>query len=595
MLNTEELLMTKITAGQAIAKVLIDWDIDHLYGITADSINNTVDGFYQERSRLKYIQVRHEEVGALAAAADAKLTGTIGVSFGSAGPGAVHLLNGLYDAKMDHVPVLAIVGQSATGVMNTNFFQEMNQDPIFADVAAFHKQVVNAEQIPYVVDEAIRSAYATKSVSVVIVPDDLSGQKIEFSGFKTAPIKATVQNSSPKESDLIQVKSALKAAKHPILWVGKGAFKARNEIIAVSEKFSLPVLSTAPATGAIPTDHPNFMGSRGRLGTKPAFEVSQAADLVLFIGTNFPFARYLPDNIKFIQVNNNLADLGKQRDADLTILSDAQLFLQKLLEFDFSIAPTNFLKAAQIDKKNWDAWLNKLADDDQAGLTAEGVMKAIKENSTDDAIFGLDVGNNTEWAIRQLPLNRQQRFTMSGWYGTMGFGLPAGLAGKLSYPDRQVWSISGDGGYAMVMPDLLTEVKYQLPVINVVLENKVFGFIQHEKLVAHQAPYGIDLLGADWAKAAEDFGAIGFKVTNLAELTASMQKIKELQANGNRLPIVLDAKIQNVDPIDTSFVPVDRATFGDQMVDNYRQQYRITESEQPAFNEILTSLNNTEI
>ncbi|MFT8460025.1 MAG: thiamine pyrophosphate-dependent enzyme [Liquorilactobacillus ghanensis] len=583
--------MTKITAGQALAKVLIDWHIDHIYGITADSINNTVDGFYQERKQLKYIQVRHEEVGALAAAADAKLTGTIGVSFGSAGPGAVHLLNGLYDAKMDHVPVLAIVGQSATSLMNTNFFQEMNQDPVFADVAEFHKQVTNAEQIPYVVDEAIRSAYATHSVSVVIIPDDLSGQEIEFNGFKTAPLKAVTQEIVPKASDLAQVKTALQNAKHPILWVGKGAFNARKEVVAVSEKFSLPVLSTAPSTGAMPTDHPNFMGSRGRLGTKPAFEVSQASDLVLFVGTNFPFARYLPANAKFIQVNNNLADLGKQRDADITVLADAKLFLQKLLEFDFSIAPTDFLKAAQIDKKNWDNWLNKIADNDEKGLTAEGVIKAIKENSTDDAVFGLDVGNNTEWAIRQLPLNKQQRFTMSGWYGTMGFGLPAGLAGKLSYPDKQVWSISGDGGYAMVMPDLLTEVKYHLPVINVVLENKVLGFIQHEKIVANQAPYGIDLVGADWAKAAEDLGAIGFKATNLAELKSAMTKIKELQASGNQLPIVLDTKIQNIDPIDTSFVPVDRTAFGDEMVNQYRQQYQLNETEQPALNDILAGFN----
>src|SRR5699024_4647719 len=156
-------------AGQALSKVLEKWDVDHGYGITADSINNMVDGLYQERDHIKCIQARHEEVGALSAAADSKLTGTIGVAFGSAGPGSVHMLQGLYEAKIDRTPVLALVGQSATGVMNTNFFQEMNQDPIFADVAEFHKQVVNAQQIPKVVDEAIRSAYATKSVSVVIL------------------------------------------------------------------------------------------------------------------------------------------------------------------------------------------------------------------------------------------------------------------------------------------------------------------------------------------------------------------------------------------------------------------------------------------
>lgn len=579
--------MTKMTAGQALAKVLEDWQIDHLYGITADSINNTVDGLYQERDQIKYIQVRHEEVGALAAAADAKLTGKIGVSFGSAGPGAVHLLNGLYDAKMDHVPVLALVGQSATGIMNTNFFQEMNQDPMFADVAEFHKQVTNADQIPYVVDEAIRSAYASRSVSVVILPDDLSGQTIDFDGFKTAPLATVPQKPVLDSATVNDVAEQLKAAKHPIMYVGKGAQHAREAVIKVAEQFNLPTLSTAPATGAMPTDHPLFMGSRGRLGTKPGFEVSQAADLVLFVGTNFPFARYFPANIKFIQVNNNLADLGKQRDADTTVLADAGEFLTNLAATGVTRPETAFVKAAKQDKANWDAWLNKLAEDDTDGLAAEGVMAAIKAAATDDAVFGLDVGNNTEWAIRQLPFNHDQRFAMSGWYGTMGFGLPAGLAGQLSFPDQQVWSISGDGGYAMVMPDILTEVKYQLPVINVVLENKVLGFIAHEKITAGQAPYGIDLLGADWAGMADNMGAIGLRATNLAELKTAMAKVKSLQAAGNKRPIVLDAKIKNVDPIDTSFVPVDPDNFDAKTITGYRQQYAVDEATQPAFSTLL--------
>lgn len=487
--------MTKMTAGQALAQVLVDWDVDHLYGITADSINNTVDGFYQVRHQLRYIQVRHEEIGALAASADAKLTGKIGVSFGSAGPGAAHLLNGLYDARQDHVPVLAIVGQSATSVMNTNFFQEMNQDPMFADVASFHQQVVNAEQIPYVVDEAIRSAYATHSVSVVIIPDDLAGQEIDFTSYHTRRLTGHSAVLAPANDDVHQVVQALTAAQHPILWIGQGTRGASAEVVQVAEQFHLPVLAAAPATGIMPVDHPLFMGSRGRLGTKPAFEAAQAADLVLYVGTNFPFARYLLKTARFIQVNNNVADLGKQHDADITVLADAKEFLTALAATGVTRPQTAFTQAASQNKQNWNKWLDRLADDDHDGLSAEGVMKGIAQHAQDDALFGLDVGNNTEWALRQLPLTPKTAMTMSAWYGTMGYGLPAGLAAKLSYPDRQVWTISGDGGYAMVMPDLLTEVKYQLPVINVILENKVFGFIQYEKIMANQAPYGIDLVG----------------------------------------------------------------------------------------------------
>ncbi|GEL15384.1 thiamine pyrophosphate-dependent enzyme [Pediococcus cellicola] len=580
--------MTKMKAGQALAKVLESWQIDHLYGITADSINNTVDGLYQEKDKIKYIQVRHEEVGSLAAAADAKLTGKIGVSFGSAGPGATHLFNGLYDAKMDHTPVLAIVGQSATGVMNTSFFQEMNQDPMFVDVAVFHEQVVSAQQIPYVVDQAIRAAYANRGPAVVIIPDDLSGQEIDFTEFKTAPIYKEQMHTKFDEATIDRVVKAIQNAKHPIIWAGDGLKGAKKELVAVSEKFSLPVLSTVPATGVMPTDHPNFMGSRGRLGTKPGFEVSQMADLVLSVGTNYPFLRFLPEGVKIIQVNNNAADIGKQRDVDLAILGDGKDFLNELLQRDVTIAPTKFLKAARLDKQNWDKWLDKLASDDSEGLPAEAVMKTIKAHATDNTIFAADVGNNTEWAVRQLPFNKGQKFTLSSWFATMGYGLPAGMAGKLSYPDRQVVNVSGDGGFAMVMQDLLTEVKYQLPVVNVVLENKVFGFIQHEKIAANQAPYGIDLQGANWAGIAENMGAIGLTVTDQKSLDDAFDKIDALQKSGNTKPIVVDAKIKNVDPIDTSFIPMDPEQFDQATIDNYKKTYNVFG--QPALSEILKDM-----
>ncbi|UQS82162.1 thiamine pyrophosphate-dependent enzyme [Bombilactobacillus folatiphilus] len=580
--------MTKMTAGRALAQVLIKWQVDHLYGIPADSINNTVEGFYDEREQLKYIQVRHEEVGALAASADAKYTGKIGVCFGSAGPGGVHLLNGLYEAKMDHVPVLAIVGQSATNIMNTSFFQEMNQDPIFADVAPFHRQATNAEQIPYLVDQAIRAAYANKSVSVVILPDDLSGQEIDFHGFETQAIAQKPANLlKPTQEAMQQVVQALEQAQRPLLWIGRGAKNARDLVVQVSEKLSLPVLSTVPATGIMPTDHPNFMGSKGRLGTKPGYEVASACDLILFVGTNYPFARFLPQNITFIQVNNNLADLGKQYDANVTVLADSAEFLQALLDTGYQREPSAFLKAAQQDKRNWDQWLLELSQDDAQGLRAEGVIQAIKDNSTNNAVYSLDVGNNTEWSIRQLPFDQQQSFTMSPWYGTMGFGLPGGMAAQLNYPNQQIWSISGDGGFAMVMPDLLTEVKYQLPVINVVLANNSFGYIEHEKIQNQQSMYGINLLGADWGAVAQGMGAHGFTVRNLAELKQAMHQINELQKQGSHLPIALDAHIQNIDPIDTSFIPVNEDLFDQPTIDQYRTRYDLPADSQPSLQTLI--------
>ncbi|WP_268913937.1 thiamine pyrophosphate-dependent enzyme [Lentilactobacillus sp. SPB1-3] len=577
--------MTKMTAGQALAKVLESWDVDHIYGITADSINNTVDGLYQERDHIKYIQVRHEEVGALAATADAKLTGKVGVSFGSAGPGATHLFNGLYDAKMDHAPVVAIIGQSATPIMNTYFFQEMDQDPMFADLTDFHKQATNPEQIPYIMDQAIRYAYQHKAPAVVIIPDNLSAEEIEYVPYKSANVINGVAKQVIDSQAVNDVYSMIKEAKHPVLWAGLGMKDAQEEVVTFSEKFSIPVLTTAPATGVIPTDHPNFMGSRGRLGTKPAFEVSQAADLIILAGTNYPFSRFLPQGIKFVQINNSLEDLGKQRDVDLAILADGKQFFQALNKIGEPIPTTPFLKAAQADKRNWDKWLDKIADDESEGLAPEAVIRAIKDNSADDAVFGLDVGNNLMWAIRQLPFNKQQKMTMSSWFGTMGYGLPAAIAGKLSYPDRQVFNIAGDGGFSMVMQDLLTQVQYEMPIINVVLENKAFGFIQHEKISANQDPYGINFIGADWAGFADSMGAIGLKVTDIASLNNAFTEIDQLQKSGNTKPIVIDAKIKNVDPADTSFMPIDPTQFDQETIDNFNRTANLFD--QPALQDLL--------
>ncbi|KRL20332.1 thiamine pyrophosphate-dependent enzyme [Lentilactobacillus kisonensis] len=577
--------MAKMTAGQALAKVLVSWGVDHLYGITADSINNTVDGLYQERDKINYIQVRHEEVGALAATADAKLTGKVGVSFGSAGPGATHLFNGLYDAKMDHAPVVAIVGQSATPIMNTYFFQEMDQDPLFVDLTDFHKQPTNPAQIPFLMDEAIRYAYRTKGPAVLIIPDDLSGETIDFEPYKTAKVLTPATTPTVDPSSVDAVYDLLKQAKHPVLWAGLGMKDARAEVVAFSEKFSVPVLTTAPATGIMPTDHPNFMGSRGRLGTKPAFEVTQAADLIILAGTNYPFSRFLPQGIKFVQINNNVEDLGKQRDIDLTVLADAKPFFTELNKKGDPVTPTPFLKAARKDKANWDAWLNKVADNEANGLAPEAVIRAVKEHSNDDAVFGLDVGNNLMWAIRQLPFNHNQKFSMSAWFGTMGYALPASIAGKLSYPDRQVFSISGDGGFSMVMQDLLTQVQYHLPIINIVLENGAFGYIQHEKITADQEPYGIHFIGANWAGFANDMGAIGIQVTDRKSLAAAFDKIAELQAAGNTKPILIDAKVKNQDPVDTSFMPIDPDQFDQATIETYTKQSNLFD--QPAFSELL--------
>lgn len=586
--------MTKMIAGQALVKVLEAWGVDHIYGIPGGSINHTVEGLYLEKDRIQYIQVRHEEVGALAATADAKYTGKIGVSFGSAGPGATHLFNGLYDAKMDHVPVLALVGQVPQAAMNTNYFQEMDETPMFSDVAVYNRTATTAEQLPYVVNQAIREAYRQKGPAVVIIPENLSATEIDYEPVKTPNL---VSNSYKQQIDPVAIEKTLallKAAKHPLVYAGRGLLGARDELVKFSEQFNLPVMNTVPATGVIPTNHPNAIGTFGRLGSKSGFEALQHTDLILFLGSEFPFAQFWPKGIKIIQVNDNSFDIGKMVPVDYAVLGDAKQYLQAMIATGETLPETDWLRANRQNKQNWDAWLAQLAQDDSQGLAPETVMRKVASLVGPDDIYGVDTGNVSEWAVRGLPMDQNQRFALSGLFATMGYGLPAGLAGALNAAKgAQAWSFSGDGGFAMVAPDLITEVRYQLPVINVVFTNNRFGFIYNEQVATGQHLYGVDLTEADWAKVAEGLGGIGFTVKNKVDVENVFNHIQDLQAQGNTKPIVVNAVIKDDDPIGTAYMPLDPKLYGQAAVDEYAKQNHIDPKQQPSLGELLRAKGDT--
>ncbi|QCZ52350.1 pyruvate oxidase [Levilactobacillus brevis] len=585
--------MTKMIAGQALVKVLEAWDIDHIYGIPGGSINHTVEGLYLEKEHINYIQVRHEEVGALAAAADAKFTGKIGVAFGSAGPGATHLFNGLYDAKMDHVPMLAIVGQVPQSTMNTNYFQEMDETPMFSDVAVYNRTATTAEQLPYVINQAIREAYRQKGPAVVIIPEDLSATEIDYEPVKTPNVVANTFTQVVDPQAIKATLELLKAAKHPLIYAGRGLLGARAELVKFSEQFNIPVINTVPATGVIPTNHPNALGTFGRLGSKSGFEALQHTDLILFLGSEFPFAQFWPKDIKIIQVNNSAFDIGKVVPIDYAVISDAKSYLQAMIATGETLPETTWLTANRQNKQNWQTWLAQLAADDSQGLAPEAVTKKIAELAGPKDTYGVDTGNVSEWAVRGLPMAQEQRFAISGLFATMGYGLPAGMAGALSVPDAQAWSLSGDGGFAMVAPDIITEARYGLPVINVVFSNQRFGFIYREQVDTKQHLYGVDLTDADWAKVAEGLGGIGFTVTNNQEVAQVFDQIKKLQAQGNRKPIVVNAVIKNDDPIGTAFMPLDPQLYGEETVAAYAKENHIDRQQQPALGELLRAQGDT--
>lgn len=571
--------MTKINAGTAMIKVFEAWGIDHIYGIPGGSFNSTMDALYHERQSVKYIQVRHEEAGALAAAADAKLTGKVGAVFGSAGPGATHLINGLYDAQMDNVPVVALLGQVASSSMNYNDFQEMNENPMFADVSIYNRTVMSPESLPHVVDEAIKAAYKFKGVAVVTIPVDYEFAEIDEQEIATAKNHKTGV-LQPDEEDLQAALPYFEQAKKPVLYIGQGLFGHFDAIDAFSKHFSMPIAASVLAKGIVPDLYENFLGFAGRVATKPANEALAEADLIVFVGSDFPFGRrFFNPDANFVQVDIDASKFGRRHQTDVSVLGDGATALRRWTGMAAPRPADAWIKANQENARNWHAWRHRFDHDAQEPLRPEPVYREINRIAAPDALFVTDVGNVTIHSIRHLEMTGQQRFTTSGWFATMGNGVPGGIAAQLSYPNRQVFTFSGDGGFAMQMQDIITQVKYDLPIINVVFSNDSFGFIEAEQEDTEQTKFGVQLAGADFGKVGEALGAKGFTVTKEEELASVFTQAKESHG-----PVVIDVKIANERPLPVEELKLDPNRFSSEEIAAFKAKYQVHDL--PALSEL---------
>lgn len=543
----------RINAGDAVLRVLEEWGVPRIYGLPGGSFDSMMNAIHNERDRIDFVQVRHEEAGAIAASAEAKLTGRIGVCFGSSGPGAVHLLNGLYDAREDRVPVLALVGQVPQQFMNIDFFQAMDEEPIFEDVAVFNRTATNAEGLPALIDEAIRQAYKFHGVAVITIPKDLAWTPIEVKQVATAknfrkPI------ATPAHDDLVQqAVDLIASAKAPLLYFGRGASSAHDELIEMSEKFKMPMVSTHPSKGVVEDIHPAFLGSSGRVATKPATEAGFGADVIVWVGNDNPFAsKLVGPNARIIQIDNDSEKLGKrlQTQMAVAILADAKLTLRQMLDAGKELPETAFYRACLANKRNWEEWVASFNEDPRVPLRPEPIFHIINEQSDPDDVFLIDVGNVNINFARLAHLTPTNKWSTSGKHATMGYAVPASLAAKLEYPESTVYSLSGDGGFAMLSEEILAQVKYHTPVINVVFSNQTLGFIEAEQRDdSHQPLSGVDLIDTDWAKVGEGYGAAGFTVRTLDDAKRAFAEAKTLDK-----PSVIDVKLTGDMPFTTMYM-----------------------------------------
>ncbi|KAB8125893.1 pyruvate oxidase [Gracilibacillus oryzae] len=528
-------------ASEEVVRILSDWDVNHIYGYPGDSVNNLIEEFRKSQSELKFIQVRHEEVATLAASAEAKLTGRVGVCVSIGGPGAIHLLNGMYDAKADSAPLVVITGQISHDLLGTDNFQEVNLERLFDDVAIFNKRVTSGKQLGPLLKQAFREAYEKKGVSVLTVPDDVFTEKVRKTELRSEAIPSF--HLVPDKHSVQKAVSLIQQAKKPVILAGKGGMGARDELLEFAEKIAAPVVVSLRGKGVIPDQHPLCIGNLGHLGTKPAYKAMQNADLLMLIGTSYPYRDFLPSDAPAIQLDIDSSKIGKWYPVDAGLVGSAKEVLAGFNEQLTYKEDRDFLQECQQDMSDWWKQMDEIVSESSGNLQGPHVIGTLNDYLDDDAIVSIDVGNVTVWSARYLRLTNQ-KFIVSSWLATMGCGLPGAIAGKLNQPDKQVIAICGDGGFSMVMQDFLTAVKYRPPITVIILNNEEIAMIKYEQKEMGHSPYQTDIQDLNYADFAKASGANGYFVQNKDELVAALKECRN-----NDLPSIIDVKIESREPL----------------------------------------------
>lgn len=568
----------KITASAAMLNVLKTWGVDTIYGIPSGTLSSLMDALAEDKD-IRFLQVRHEETGALAAVMQAKFGGSIGVAVGSGGPGATHLINGVYDAAMDNTPFLAILGSRPNNELNMDAFQELNQNPMYNGIAVYNKRVAYAEQLPKVIDEACRAAVSKKGPAVVEIPVNFGFQEIdENSYYGSGSYERSFIAPALNEVEIDKAVEILNNAERPVIYAGYGGVKAGEVITELSRKIKAPIITTGKNFEAFEWNYEGLTGSAYRVGWKPANEVVFEADTVLFLGSNFPFAEVyeaFKNTEKFIQVDIDPYKLGKRHALDASILGDAGQAAKAILDKVNPVESTPWWRANVKNNQNWRDYMNKLEGKTEGALQLYQVYNAINKYADEDAIYSIDVGNSTQTSTRHLHMTPKNMWRTSPLFATMGIALPGGIAAKKDNPDRQVWNIMGDGAFNMCYPDVITNVQYNLPVINVVFSNAEYAFIKNKYEDTNKHLFGVDFPNADYAKIAEAQGAVGFTVNRIEDIDAVVAEAVKL--NKESKTVVIDARITQHRPLPVEVLELDPKQHSEEAIKSFKEKYEAEE------------------
>lgn len=563
---------TPKTASHILLDVLEQWGIDTVYGLPGDGINGIMEALRQRQDRIRFILARNEEGAAFMACAHAKWTGRIGCCLATTGPGGVHLLNGLYDAKFDRAPVLAVTGLPYQDLMQTFTQQDIDHTRLFSDVAAYSTAIFSAAHVENAASLACRTALARRGVAHLAIPVDVQEETIDEAQpsprnkpHHVSPAYVEAERR-PKPEAIDRAAEILKQGEKIVILAGQGAMSARGELLEIADMLGAPIVKALLGKAVAPDQHPMVMGGVGYLGTRPSQQALEECDTLLIVGSNFPYIEYYPKpgRARAIQIDIDATRISLRYPIEAPIVGDAALSLRALIGKLQRRERRNFLQRIQSAKEEWLTSLEEGAERPGQPLKPQRVVRDLNLRLSDDAIIVTDCGHNTGLAAQYVMIRENQMFGVSGTLACMGAGVPYAIAAALLFPGRQVVAVVGDGGLSMSLGELATCRKYDLPIKIVVINNSTLGQIQWEQMMFLGHPeFGCSLGPVDFARIAEGCGLKGLRIAQSDDCAAILD-----EAFAHPGPVLVDAVVDAAEPM---LPPKRRETYVENMEKALRQ------------------------
>jgi pyruvate dehydrogenase (quinone)/pyruvate oxidase len=549
------------TAADILIDSLQDWGVEIIFGLPGDGINGIMESLRRRQDKIRFIQVRHEGAAAFMACGYAKYTGKLGVCLATSGPGGIHLLNGLYDAKLDGQPVLAITGHHYHDLIDTHAQQDVNLDRLFADVAVYNTRVMGPAHVENVLDLACRTALGYRGVAHINFPVDLQDQEVgERSKRNVANHTSDIlarRARLPAEDDIVRAAAVLNAGKKIAILCGQGALDATDELEAVAERLGAPIIKALLGKASVPDMSPYTTGGIGLLGTKPSQEALEDCDTLLMVGTSFPYIEFLPKPgaAKGVQIDLDPARIGLRYPVEVGLIGDSGRALRALLPHLQRNDNRTFLEHAQAATKDWWKLMEERGSRQERPMKPQVVAWELGKRLSDSAIVSSDSGTIATWFARQIPAKRGQMYSLSGNLASMANGLPYTIAAQIAYPDRQCIAFVGDGGFSMLMAEFATAVKYQLPIKVIIIKNNTLGMIKWEQMVFLGNPeFGCDLQPIDFVAFAKACGGTGMAIEDPVDCGQILDRA--LSTPG---PVIVEAIVDPFTPPMPAKITLDQA------------------------------------